>query len=159
MLSGSTLSNWICTRFSKICMKKRYFTFYFTVQKCLYIKPATPLNGKYRHDITHNQTILFSGSVHNPDHLRVQRPNSQSLTGGGWSRLWHWVVVPARQPMQLGGPPVWQPDAIADFVTQSGIKTMAGDFLKDRDLTFGIRSRFEIRYLPSLKKMAFSEKS
>jgi hypothetical protein len=50
-------------------------------------------------------------------------------------------IAPNHGPMQHGRP-VRQPDAIAVFVTQSGTKTMAGDFLKDRVLTFGIRSLF-----------------
>ncbi len=40
------------------------------------------------------------------------------------SRLWHWVVVPARRPMEHGGPER-QPYTIVDYIPQSGTKNLA----------------------------------
>ncbi len=55
----------------------------------------------------------------------TQRTNSQSLTGG-YSWLWHRVVVLARPHMQPGGP-IRQPYAMVDYITQAGTKNLASD--------------------------------
>jgi hypothetical protein len=53
---------------------------------------------------------------------RCQRINSESLTGG-YSRLWHRIVVTLRQATQAGGP-VRQPYARVDSIPQSGTKNL-----------------------------------
>ncbi len=50
-------------------------------------------------------------------------PNSKSLTGG-YSLLWHRVVVPAHQPILPRGP-VRQTYARVDYIPQSGTKNLA----------------------------------
>ncbi len=45
----------------------------------------------------------------------------------GWdiySRLWHWVVVAAREAKEAGGP-IRQPYARVDYIPQSGTKNLA----------------------------------
>ncbi len=58
-----------------------------------------------------------------------------------YSRLWHWVVLLARQPMYTGGP-VRTPYARVDYIPQRGTKNLATVFI----ICISMSSSFSCRH-------------